>query len=105
VREKVFPVSTVTISLEDGFAQDHVVVTIDDTVVLDEEQVSTRYQISLAREVTTDVRSGVARVRVVLPERGLESALDVDAAATPTVRVSVDDGRIRLRPTDLPRHA
>jgi hypothetical protein len=98
-------VSSLTVSLEDGFDRDHVVVIVDGVVVLDERQVSTRYQISLAREVTTEVPAGVARVGVALPERGLESALDIDAARTPTVRVSVRDERIQLQPTDIPRHA
>lgn len=97
--------SSLTVSLEDGFARDHVVVTVDGVVVLDERQVSTRYQISLAREVTTEAPAGVARVCVALPDRGLDSAVDIDAARTPTIRVSVTDDRIQLQPTDIPRHA
>jgi hypothetical protein len=101
----VFPVGELTISLEDGFADDHVVVAVDGVVVFDESQLTTRDQISLAREVTLDAPAGECRVRVRLPDRSLDSTLDVDTTRTPTVRVWVDRGGLQLRPTDSPRHA
>jgi len=97
--------ASLIISLEDGFAHDHVVVSVGNVVVLNDKQVSTRYQISLAREIDTDVPAGTCRVRVQLPDRGLDSTLDVDTDRTRSVRVSVDGDRLDLRPAGAPRHA
>ena len=87
-------VLTLTIALEDGFFDDHVVATVDGTAVLDEEHVRTRTQTGLARlvEVTTAVAG--SRVEVALPDRGLRTTLRVDPARAPNVRVSVHGDKL-----------
>jgi hypothetical protein len=98
------------LSLEDGFAQDHLVVTVDDETVLDEAEVTTRMQTGLATTVDVPVAettgstvpAGGNVVRVSLPDRGIEGDLTVDAAATPYVRISINGDRVELTATDSP---
>lgn len=95
------------VSLEEGFARDHVVVTVDGATVLDEGGVTTALQIGLAKSVDAQVPNGTAPpapvdVRVELPERGIASALTLDPAATPYLRVSITRGHLELTPTGSP---
>lgn len=98
------------ISLEEGFVQDHLVVTVDDATVLDEADVTTRMQTGLATTVDVPVPetaestapAGGSVVRVSLPERGIEGDLTIDAATTPYVRISVLGDKVELTATDSP---
>lgn len=93
-----------TIALTDGFTGDHVEVLVDDQVVFDQKDVSTRPQISLAREITAlGSDSGPSTVRIRLPDRNLDSSIRVDASA-PAVLVSVHGDQLDLRATDRPRY-
>lgn len=80
---------TLTIALEDGFVDDHVTVSVDGRVVLDEEHVRTRTQTGLARLVEVPAAAAGCRVEVALPARGMRATVHADPRQAPHVRVSV----------------
>src|SRR5438128_3940463 len=90
--------ATVKLFLEEGFDKDHVVVTAGGNVVADELQVSTRYQIGLARQLDLNLTGDEDEILVSLPERGLEAKLPIPNAIPETLRVSVsqDGNHIEL---------
>ena len=94
--------ATLTIDLQEGFEGDQVVITIDDREVFNKPGVKTRYQIGLAERVRLDVAPGSRRLRVALPGRSLQQELQVDAAATPVLAVSLAGDRIDVGPLKVP---
>lgn len=89
----------VTVSLEDGFAQDHVRIRVDGTTAFERTDVTTRMQTGLAAAVLVDT-SDSSNLEVELPNRGLSRAIDIDGSSTPYVRVSIIDGDVAVAPTD-----
>ncbi len=90
--------ATVNLFLEEGFDKDHVVITAGGSVVADEQQVSTRYQIGLARQLDLSLTGDEEEIVVSLPERGLEARLPISDGIPETLRVSVsqDGSHIEL---------
>ncbi len=90
--------ATVNLFLEEGFDKDHVVITAGGSVVADEQQVSTRYQIGLARQLDLSLTGDEEEIVVSLPERGLEARLPISAGIPETLRISVsqDGSHIEL---------
>lgn len=91
-----------SIALEAGFDDDHVLVLVDERVVLDEDGVTTRYQIGLARMLETPVTTGTARVTVRLPERGLAGTTTVDVDENHSLRVSIENADVVFQAGDAP---
>lgn len=91
-------VATIKLFLEEGFDKDHVVITAGGNVVADEQQVSTRYQIGLARQLDLSLTGDEGEIIVSLPERSLEARLAISSGLPETLRVSVsqDGGHIEL---------
>lgn len=82
------------IALEEGFADDYVVLLADGRVIAEETEVSTRYQIGLARLVEIDLPHGTKEIELRLPEKGIAQALAFDGPPPATLRVSVSrDGK------------
>ena len=84
-----------SIDLQDGFADDTVVVSVDGREVLRRAGVRTRRTLGMAESLSVDVDSRPVTLEVSLPLRGMAETTGVDPAATPHVGVSVVDGRIR----------
>ena len=80
---------TLKLSLEEGFDKDHVVVSADGKVIADESDVTTRYQISLARLLDLELAGNEEELVVSLPERGLEARLPLSGEPPTHLRVSV----------------
>ena len=93
---------TLTIALEDGFVDDHVTVSVDGAVVLDEEHVRTRTQTGHARLVEVPTEADECRVEVALPAGGLRTQVRTDPRRAPNVRVSVRDGRLVAEASTAP---
>ncbi len=85
------------IALEDGFADDTVVLFVNDDEVFRKDGVTTRTQISLADSFELNVPAGPVRLRVDVPSQGVGETLEVDASEHPFVGLSVRDGGIRVR--------
>ena len=80
---------TVKLFLEEGFDKDHVAVTAGGKVVADEQQVSTRYQIGLARQLDFSLTGDEDEIVVSLPEKGLKASLPISNGVPENLRVSV----------------
>ncbi|WP_114953226.1 hypothetical protein [Sphingosinicella terrae] len=82
------------LALEEGFQDDYVVVLADGRMIAEETDVTTRYQISLARLVEIDLPPGTTEIEIRLPEKGLAGAIETDGSVPGTLRVSLGrDGR------------
>ena len=89
-----------TVSLEDGFAQDHVLVLINGATAFEGTDVTTRMQTGLAAAVQVDAAADTCQIEVQLPDRGLSRTVELDGSQTPFVRVSLVDGDVDVSPTD-----
>jgi hypothetical protein len=89
----------VTVSLEDGFAQDHVLIRVDGTTAFERTDVTTRMQTGLAAAVLVDA-SDASSLEVELPDRGLSVTTDIDGSSTPYARVSIVNGEVAVSTTD-----
>lgn len=90
------------IALEAGFDDDHVIVRVDDRVVLDEEGVTTRYQIGLARMLEAPVTAGSVQVAVQVPERELAGETTVDVDETRSLRVWIENAEVVFHASGAP---
>jgi hypothetical protein len=88
-----------TVSLEEGFARDRVVIRSDGATAYDESDLTTQTQTGLAG-VARVKAAGQARLEISLPARGLTQVVQLNAAITPYVRVSIVGDRIELISTD-----
>ena len=89
----------VTVSLEDGFAQDYVLIRVDGTTAFEGTDVTTRMQTGLAAAVQVEA-SDTSSLEVELPDRGLSRTIDIDGSSTPYARVSIVDGDVAVSTTD-----
>ena len=96
-----------SVYLENGFDHDHVTLAVDDQLLAEQFDLSTRYQIGLARHVDITVPdAGPNVLRVGLPDRGLAAEVTLDAASGRYIRVNLagDEPVIDVDP-DPPRYA
>lgn len=94
--------TALAIALETGFHDDHVMVIVEKKVVMDEEHLSTRYQLGLARMFQVPVNSGEARVEVRLPKHGIAGETVVDVARSRNLRISIESGVVYFTASDRP---
>ncbi|MFD7626562.1 hypothetical protein ACFV7Q_11070 [Streptomyces sp. NPDC059851] len=95
--------SVLQIALQEDFQGEHVVVSVDGTVVLDDPSVHTRRQIGLARSVEVPVRDGQVTVDVSILG-GPRESVAIDTTVTRAVLVDLGaDGALAVRARgDLP---
>jgi len=89
--------SRLTISLEEGFTGDAVVVSVNGAEVYRRDGVKTKLQIGLADQFETDVQDGPANIEVTLPTKQISGRTGVDAGGELYVGVSVEGNEIRFR--------
>lgn len=89
------------IALEEGFSDDEVAVSVDDTEVLNRADVSTRMQLGLADAVDATVEPG--RHVVAVTARGASRSIDVEVEEELFVGISLSrSGAIEHRTSDRP---
>lgn len=95
--------SVLRIALQEDFKGEHVVVTVDGAVVLDDPSVRTRRQIGLARLLEVPVRDDGVTVEVSV-QGGRRQSVQIDTTVTKAVLVGLAaDGDLTLSPSgDLP---
>jgi hypothetical protein len=96
-----------SVYLENGFDHDHVTLVVDDRLLAEQSDLSTRYQIGLAHKVDITVPdAGPNVLRVGLPDRGRTAEVTLDAASGRHIRVNLvgDEPVIDVDP-DPPRFA
>jgi hypothetical protein len=93
---------TLHVALQEGFADDCVVLRVNDREVARREGVSTKNQIGLAATVDVDVASGPVELDVEVVTQHVAGRQKVDALATPYVGVSILGGALTLQPQGEP---
>jgi hypothetical protein len=89
-------VSDIRLYLTDGFANDHVVVTVDGRKVLEEDAVTTKKLYGLAKELgPVPVTGYTARIGINVPNKGLSTEFEVDLSNGNHVPISIQDGRVK----------
>ena len=88
--------------LEDGFQDDTVVVRVEGRELIRWDGVTTRTQLSHAGDAEVEVPGGRVALEVEVPTKGVSDRVEVDAAQTPVVGLSLRDGRIAPA---FPEHA
>jgi hypothetical protein len=89
------PVPDMRVYLTDGFADDHVVVSVDGQTVFDQAGITTKKMIGLAKQLTAvPVPAGKANVEVKLPEKNLSATFEVDLSKGSHVPVTLQDGQL-----------
>ncbi len=79
-----------SVYLENGFDHDHVTLVVGDQLLAEQFDVSTRYQIGLARKFDIAIpEAGPNVLRVRLPDRGLTAEVVLDAASGRHIRMNL----------------
>jgi hypothetical protein len=86
-----------SIDLQEGFSEDHVVIHADGKEILNRAGISTDYAIGRAEAVTTRPTSDRVRVDVRVPSRGVSGQTTVDVTATPYLGVAIAGDRLEFR--------
>jgi hypothetical protein len=84
------PVSRLNIHLQEGFANDTVIVRLEGREVFRDATVTTRTQIGLAEMIEIDTHSELVNVDVDVPTRSQRATFRIAPAATPWLGVSID---------------
>lgn len=91
------------VALQDGFANEAVIVLLDGEEVYNKPDVQTRWQIGLADSLDVDVREALVRVEVRLPRRDLAESMDLEVSETTYLGVSITpDGAVSYRVSNEP---
>jgi hypothetical protein len=96
-----------SVYLENGFDHDHVTLTVGDQLLAEQFDVTTRYQIGLARKLDVSIPgAGPEVVQVGLPDRGLTAEVVLGAASGRHIRVNLaGDELVVDADPDAPRFA
>jgi hypothetical protein len=89
--------ATLHVALQDGFAEDEVVVLAGEREVYRNVAVTTRTQVGLADTFEIETDSPSTMLRVSLPGRRLAVARNVVTSGDRHVGVSVVDGRVEIK--------
>jgi len=90
------------IALQEGFSGDTVVVRVNGEEVFRKKDVKTRLQIGLADSVELNIAEGPTQVEVLLPAKKLSESVELDVSTPTYVGVSIVDGKITVRISDVP---
>jgi hypothetical protein len=91
------------IALQEGFAHDDIVVSVDDGTVYRAEGVSTRPQIGLAASIDTQVGTGVHAVEVQVPNRkGLSHLQTLSIDSDLWLGISIRGGELSFKSSPTP---
>jgi hypothetical protein len=89
------PVPDLRVYLTDGFANDHVVISVDGRTVFDQDGITTKKMIGLAKQLAAvPVPGGRANLEVKLPEKNLAASFDVDLSKGSHVPVTLENGKL-----------
>ena len=88
--------ATLRIDLRSGFDRDTAEIWIDQALRWREDAVTTKFTLDLAASVPLEVPDGPVDVRVVLPERAIEQAVEALVAGESYVIARVENDRLVL---------
>ncbi len=78
-----------TVDLQDGFEDEEVVISLNGTEVFRASNVSTRYQIGLARSVKLEAPGARTLLEVFLPRKGLSKSIELETTDPIYLGISV----------------
>jgi len=87
-------VGTLRVDLQGGFDRDTVEVWVDEERRWRRAGVTTKFTLDLAESVPLEVPDGAADVRLVLPEKAIEQAMEALVAGDTYVVVRLEDDRL-----------
>jgi hypothetical protein len=87
-------VGTLRVDLQGGFDRDVVEIWVDEEPRWRREGVTTKFTLALAESVPLEVPDGSADVRIVLPAKELEQAMEALVAGDTYVVVRLEDDRL-----------
>lgn len=86
------------IDLQEGFSGENISVNIDGHDVFKGQNIATRNQIGLAKQIKKEIQSGNHTVRINLEDRGIDESFSIDSSATPFLGISVLNNEIVFTP-------
>jgi hypothetical protein len=92
------------VALQEGFAHEEIIVSLDGAPVYHERDVSTRQQIGFAASFDAQIKSGPHEIEVMLPRRGVvRREQHIDVTADTWLGISLlPDGNFDVRVADTP---
>lgn len=90
-----------TVALEEGFFEEHVVVAVNGETRYEAERLTTRLQIGRADLFETTVDPGEVRIRISLPNSGVSKDITVPVEDELAIGISIEQGEIVYRKTPL----
>lgn len=92
--------SVIVIDLQDGFADDEVLILAEGQEIFNKKGVNTDYSIGLAASVKFEVSEKYLIVEVTVPSRRISDNTKVDVSATSYLGVSILDNKIDYQFSD-----
>jgi hypothetical protein len=91
-----------TIDLQEGFVQDHVVIEVDGREIFNDKAVKSRMQIGYAAQAQIDVGTGPHMLRVSMPAARMSREAKVDTTKISHAGVTRDGQDLRIRLSSEP---
>ena len=92
--------SEIVIDLQDGFADDEVLILAGGQEIFNKKGVNTDYSIGLADSVKFEVTEKYIAIEVTIPSRRLSDSIKVDGSSAPYLGVSILDNEIDYQLSD-----
>jgi hypothetical protein len=92
--------TVIVIDLQDGFADDEVLIQAEGQEIFNEKGVNTDYSIGLAASVKFEVSEKNLIVEVTVPSRRISNSIKVDVSSTSYLGVSILDNEINYQFSD-----
>jgi hypothetical protein len=86
--------STITIDLQEGFADDTIIIKIDGQEMLHQANLTTDYSIGLAHSAQVEVPEGQVEIDVSIPSRRLSRSIKLDVSTPVYLGVSLSENKI-----------
>jgi hypothetical protein len=87
-------VATLGIDLQEGFANDTVVLRVNGNEVFQGDDVTTKRLIGLARSLVTTVQKGAIQVEIVVPTRNTKIVIPLEVSADTYIGASIRNGKM-----------
>ncbi|NND34627.1 MAG: hypothetical protein HKN76_18720 [Saprospiraceae bacterium] len=91
-----------SISLQEGFSNDKVVVHCNDTKVYERSDVTSDIRYGLADSFDIPIEEGLNQIKVTLADKGLSQTFQIQSANIQYVGISLVKGDLALKFSDVP---
>ena len=91
-----------TIDLQEGFANDTVIITVEGREILHQTDLTTDYSIGLAHSMQVEVAEGQFQLDVSVPSRQLSRTISLDISTPVYLGLSLSESAIEYQASDEP---